>query len=81
MAKHVAGIVRLWKNVDMNSFWLGCLIIILTHSPLIKIRTILIIQDAKSCHFKAHVISNLIGTKDYTVNLSKISHRLTESGF
>ena len=43
----VEGIVRLWENAEENQPLIGCLIISLTHSLLIEMRAILIIQEAK----------------------------------
>ena len=43
----VGGIVGLWENAEENLPLIGCLIISLTHSLLIEIRAILIIQEAK----------------------------------
>ena len=43
----VGGIVGLWENAEENQPLIGCLIISLTHSLLIKIRAVLIIQEAK----------------------------------
>ena len=37
----------LWENAEKNQPSIGCLIISLTHSLLIEIRAILIIQEAK----------------------------------
>ena len=41
------GIVGLWENAEENQPLIGCLIISLTHSLLIEMRAILIIQEAK----------------------------------
>ena len=43
----VGGIVGLWENAEENQPLIGCLIISLTHSLLIEMRAILIIQEAK----------------------------------
>ena len=43
----VGGIVGLWENAEENQPLIGCLIISLTHSFLIEIRAILIIQESK----------------------------------
>ena len=40
-------IVGLWENVEENQPLIGCLIISLTHSLLIEMHAILIIQEAK----------------------------------
>ena len=37
----------LWENAEENQPLIGCLIISLTHSLLVEIRAILIIQEAK----------------------------------
>ena len=42
----VGGIVGLWENAEENQPFIGCLIISLTHSLLIEICAILIIQKA-----------------------------------
>ena len=42
----VGGIMGLWENAE-NQPLTGCLIISLTHSLLVEIRAILIIQEAK----------------------------------
>ena len=41
------GIVGLWENAEENQHLIGCLIISLTHSLLIEMRAILIIQEVK----------------------------------
>ena len=43
----VGGIVGLWENPEENQPLIGCLITNLTHSLLIEMRAILIIQEAK----------------------------------
>ena len=43
----VGGIVGLWQNAEENQPLIGCLIFSLTHSLLIEMRAILIIQEAK----------------------------------
>ena len=43
----LGGIVGLWENAEENQPLIGCLIISLTHSLLIEIRAVLIIQEAK----------------------------------
>ena len=43
----VGGIVGLWENAEENQPLTGCLIISLTHSLLVEIRAILVIQEAK----------------------------------
>ena len=43
----VRGIVGLWENTEENQSLIGCLIISLTHSLLVEIRAILIVQEAK----------------------------------
>ena len=43
----VGGIVGLWENAEENQPLIGCLIISLTHSLLIEMRAILIIQEVK----------------------------------
>ena len=43
----VGGIVGLWENAEENQPLIDCLIISLTHSLLIEMRAILIIQEAK----------------------------------
>ena len=42
----VGGIVGLWENAEENQPFTGCLIISVTHSLLIEICAILIIQKA-----------------------------------
>ena len=43
----ISQLLGLWENAKENQPLIGCLIISLTHSPLIEMRAILIIQDAK----------------------------------
>ena len=43
----VQGIMGLWENAEENQPLIGCLIISLTHSLLVEIRAILIIQEVK----------------------------------
>ena len=43
----VGGIVGIWENAEESQPLIGCLIIILTHSLLIEIRAIFIIQEGK----------------------------------
>ena len=63
--------MRLWENAEENQPLIGCLIISLTHSLLIEIRAILIIQEAKyklvylTQLFKASLTLRLHSTEQY----------------
>ena len=83
----VWGIVGLWENAEENQPLIGCLIISLTHSLLVEIRAILIIQEAKyklvyltrlfiaSLAWRLHMTKQYIHKHNTNYTIEKYRHR------